>query len=135
MTNRATGTFDVRVQPLTAYDVSEGTMAGRMSLDKEFQGDLVATSKGEMLIGGTATKSSAGYVAIETVNGALHGRQGTFLLQHTGTMNRGTPSLAITVVPDSGTGELVGLSGTMSIDVAADGAHSYTFEYSIANAS
>jgi hypothetical protein len=130
MTHRATGTFEVKLKPLAAYDDSEGTMAGRMSIDKEFHGDLEGTSKGEMLMTGTATKGSAGYVAIETVKGTLAGRKGTFVLQHNGIMNRNTPTLAITVVPDSGTGELAGLSGTMSIDIA-DGKHSYTFDYTL----
>ncbi|HEU4886914.1 MAG TPA: DUF3224 domain-containing protein [Thermoanaerobaculia bacterium] len=130
MTTGATGTFEVKLKPLTAYDDSEGTTAGRMSIDKEFSGGLVATSKGEMLMAGTATKGSAGYVAIETVKGTLNGRKGTFVLQHSGTMNRNVPSLTITVVPDSGTGELVGLSGTMTIDIH-DGKHFYDFDYTI----
>lgn len=127
---RATGTFEVKLNPLPAYDGSEGSMAGRMSIDKEFHGDLAAISKGEMLMSMTGTKGSAGYVAIETVRGKLHGREGTFVLQHSGTMNRNTPSLTVSVIPDSGTGDLTGLTGTMSIDVA-DGRHSYTFDYSL----
>jgi hypothetical protein len=103
---------------------------GRMSLDKQFHGDLEATSKGQMLAAGTEVKGSAGYVAMERVTGTLHGQSGTFVLQHTGTMNRGTPSLTITVVPDSGTGALAGLAGTMTIDIA-DGKHSYGFEYTL----
>jgi hypothetical protein len=130
MTAAASGTFEVTLKPLTAYDDTEGTTAGRMSLDKEFKGGLVATSKGEMLMAGTATKGSAGYVAIETVRGTLNGRKGTFVLQHSGTMNRNVPSLTLTVVPDSGTGELVGLSGRMSIDIH-DGKHFYEFDYTI----
>jgi hypothetical protein len=130
MTAAASGTFEVKLKPLTAYDDTEGTMAGRMSLDKEFTGGLVATSKGEMLTAMTATKGSAGYVAIETVKGTLNGRKGTFVLQHSGTMNRNVPKLTITVVPDSGTGELAGLTGTMTIDIH-DGKHFYEFDYSI----
>ena len=130
MTAGARGTFEVKLKPLTAYDDTEGTTAGRMSIDKEFSGGLVATSKGEMLMAGTATNGSAGYVAIETVKGTLNGRKGTFVLQHSGTMNRNVPSLTITVVPDSGTGELAGLSGTMSIDIH-DGKHFYEFDYTI----
>ena len=101
-----------------------------MSIDKRFHGELEATSKGEMLSAGTGVKGSAGYVAIERVAGTLQGRNGTFVLQHSATMNRGTPRLTIAVVPDSGTGELTGLEGTMTIDVV-DGRHSYVFEFSI----
>jgi hypothetical protein len=130
MTTHATGTFDVKLNPLEAYDKTEGTTLGRMSIDKEFHGDLEATSKGEMLTGFTSVKSSAGYVAIERVSGTLGGRTGTFILQHTGIMNRGTPNLTVTVVPDSGTGQLVGLSGKMAI-IIADGKHSYEFDYTL----
>jgi hypothetical protein len=99
-----------------------------MSLDKQFQGDLEGTSKGQMLAVGTDVKGSAGYVAIERVTGALHGRSGTFALQHSGTMTRGAPQLDISVVPDSGTGELVGLAGKMSINIV-EGKHFYDFDY------
>jgi len=102
-----------------------------MAIDKQFHGDLEATSKGQMLTAGTAVKGSAGYVAIERVSGALHGRSGTFALQHSGTMTRGAPQLTITVVPDSGTGELLGLAGKMAIKIE-DGKHSYDFEYTLA---
>jgi hypothetical protein len=102
-----------------------------MSIDKQFYGDLEATSKGEMLSAGTAVKGSAGYVAIERVSGTLHGRGGTFVLQHNGTMTRGAPQLTITVVPDSGTDQLMGLAGSMAIQIA-DGKHSYDFEYTLA---
>jgi hypothetical protein len=122
---RATGTFEVKLQPLAAYNDTEGTTAGRMSIDKTFSGDLTAASKGEML-----TAGFAGYVAIETVTGALHGRNGTFMLQHSGTMDRGNASLTITVVPDSGTGELAGLTGAMTIDMSG-GTHAYAFEYTL----
>ena len=133
MTSHATGTFEVKLQPLQSYDQTEGTTAARMSIDKQFSGDLDATSKGEMLIAGTATKGSAGYVAIETVTGTLNGRKGTFILilQHSATMNRGTPSLSVTVVPDSGTGELAGITGTLNIIIDA-GKHSYEFDYEVA---
>lgn len=100
-------------------------------MDKRFHGDLEATSKGEMLTAGTSVEGSAGYVAIERVSGTLHGRRGTFVLQHSGTMTRGAPQLTITVVPDSGTNELVGLAGRMVITIA-DGKHSYDFEYTLA---
>jgi len=103
---------------------------GRMSIDKQFHGDLEATSKGQMLTAGTPTKGSAGYVAIERVSGTLHGRTGTFILQHTGTMNRGALQLSITVVPASGTGQLTGLTGKMDIQIAG-GKHSYDFAYTL----
>jgi len=102
-----------------------------MSLEKQFHGDLVGTSKGEMLTAGTAVKNSAGYVAIERVSGTLNGRRGTFVLQHTGTMNRGAPHLNISVVPDSGTDELAGLTGQMTIKIT-EGKHYYEFDYAIA---
>jgi Protein of unknown function (DUF3224) len=130
MTTRAIGTFDVKVTPQASDDKGEGAILGRMSIDKQFHGDLEATSKGEMLTAGTAVKGSAGYVAIEHVRGALRGRTGTFSLQHSGSMARGAPQLTITVVPDSGTGQLVGLAGNMAI-IIADGKHSYEFEYTL----
>jgi hypothetical protein len=121
MTNHASGTFEVKLTP-------QG--AGRMSIEKQFRGDLEAASTGEMLMAGTSVKGSAGYVAIEHVSGSLHGRTGGFVLQHSGTMNRGAPQLSVTVVPDSGTGELEGLAGKMTINIA-DGKHSYDFEYTL----
>lgn len=108
----------------------ESALVARMSIDKQFHGHLEATSKGEMLTAGTAVKGSAAYVAIERVTGTLHGRVGSFSLQDSGTMNRGAPQLAVSVVPDSGTGKLVGLTGTMSIDISS-GKHSYTFDYAL----
>jgi hypothetical protein len=129
MPTHASGPFDVKVIPQAPDEAGGGL--GRMLLDKQFHGDLEATSKGQMLAAGTAVEGSAGYVAMETVSGTLHGRRGTFVLQHSGTMNRGTPQLTITVVPDSGTGELAGLAGTMTIDIAG-GKHSYGFEYTLA---
>ena len=134
MTTRATGTFDVKVTPQSSDDKGEPAPVGRMTIDKQFHGDLDGTSKGEMLTAMTAVKGSAGYVAIERVTGAVGGRKGTFALQHTGIMNRGTPSLTITVVPDSGTDQLAGLTGTMAIIIAADGKHSYEFDYTLADA-
>jgi len=128
MTARASGTFEVKLVPQD--DKSEDSTLGRMTIDKQFHGDLEGTSKGQMLTAGTVEKGSAGYVAIEKVSGTLHGRQGTFVLQHSATMTRGTPQLSITVVPDSGTGQLVGLSGKMNI-IIADGKHSYEFDYSL----
>ena len=128
--NNAHGTFDVKLAPQTPYDSSEGAV-GRMSIDKQFHGDLIASSKGEMLaIMSGSVKESAGYVAMEKVTGALQGRNGSFALQHSGTMNRGVQSLTLTVVPDSGTGDLVGLSGAMKI-IITDGKHFYDFDYTI----
>ena len=98
-----------------------------MSIDKQFRGDLEATSKGEMLTALTDVKDSAGYVAIERVSGTLHGRSGTFVLQHSGTMTRGAQQLTVTVVPDSGTGQLLGLAGKMTIKIA-EGKHFYEFD-------
>jgi len=132
MGNRASGTFDVTLTPQAADDNGggndNGLTVGRMTLDKQFNGDLVATSKGQMLAIGTKMKGSAGYVAMEWVSGILHGRSGRFALQHSGTMTRGAPTLSITVVPDSGTGELAGLAGLMTIEIV-DGKHSYGFDY------
>jgi len=104
-----------------------------MSIDKQFHGDLEASSKGQMLAAMTEVQGSAGYVAMERVSGTLQGRKGTFALQHSGTMTRGTPQLSVTVVPDSGTGQLVGLAGKMTINIA-DGKHSYDFEYTLVDA-
>ena len=101
-----------------------------MSIDKQFHGDLEAISRGQMLTAVTSIKGSAGYVAIEQVTGSLHGSSGAFALQHTGTMTRGAPQLTVTVVPDSGTGQLAGLAGTMTIALA-EGKHSYDFEYTL----
>ena len=130
---RASGTFEVKMAPLAPYNDAEGAGLGRMSLDKVFHGDLAGTGKGEMLAAMTPVEGSAGYVAVERVTGTLGGRAGTFVLQHSGTMNRGAPSLAISVVPDSGTGELEGIAGTMTIDVSG-GKHSYVFEYTLPGA-
>ena len=133
MATRANGTFEVRLNPLVTYANAEGSPLGRMSIDKQFHGDLEATSQGEMLTAGTVASGSGGYVAIERVRGTLHGRSGTFVLQHSGTMTRGAQNLTITVVPGSGTGELVGLVGTMTIKIT-DGRHTYEFEYRLADA-
>lgn len=131
MTHRATGPFDVTLKP-QADDPAVGDPAiGRMSLDKQFRGDLDAASKGQMLGVRTAVKGSAGYVAMERVVGTLAGRTGSFVLQHGSTMDKGVPRQSITVVPDSGTDELTGLAGSMTIDIA-DGKHTYTFEYAFA---
>jgi Protein of unknown function (DUF3224) len=131
MTARAHGTFEVKLTPQSADEKAENPTLGRMSIDKQFHGDLEGSSKGEMLTAGTSVKGSAGYVAIERVTGTLNGRSGSFALQHSGTLTRGAPQLTITVVPDSGTGQLTGLSGKMTIQIA-DGKHSYEFEYALA---
>ncbi len=130
VTTHATGTFDVKVTPLPSEDKTDDATLGRMTIEKQIHGDLEATSKGQMLTAGTSVKGSAGYVAIERVSGTLHGRTGTFILQHTGTMNRGALQLSITVVPDSGTGQLTGLTGKMDIQIT-DGKHSYDFAYTL----
>ena len=132
MSQTAEGAFDVKMVPQSA-DPAGGESIGRMLLDKRFHGTLDAVSKGQMLAMRTPIEGSAGYVAMEVVTGKLGGRYGSFVLQRSGTMNRGVPTLALTVVPDSGTGELTGLSGSMAIDITA-GKHSYRFEYSLANA-
>ena len=126
---RSSGTFEVNM--VAQADENADPALGRMSLEKQFHGDLEGVSKGQMLTAMSEVKGSAGYVAIEKVSGKLNGRSGTFALQHSGTMTRGTPHLTITVVPDSGTGQLTGLTGTMVIDIA-DGKHSYSFEYTLA---
>jgi hypothetical protein len=131
VTTRASGTFDVQLIPQAPTGSADSAAIGRMSINKKFHGDLEGTSKGEMLTAGTAVKDSAGYVAIEWVSATLRGRSGTFALQHSGTMTRGAPQLTITVVPDSGTGQLVGLAGKLAIQIA-DGKHSYDFEYTLA---
>ncbi len=130
VSHHAAGPFEVKLAPQTTTDPSNANFA-RMSIDKQFHGDLEAASKGEMLSAMTATKGSAGYVAMEKVTGTLNGRSGTFTLQHSATMNRGTPQLSITVVPDSGTGELEGISGKMDIKIAPDGKHTYEFDYTL----
>jgi hypothetical protein len=126
-----TGPFDVKVTPQD--DKSEDPLLNRMTLDKHYHGDLEGTGKGQMLTAGTSVKGSGAYVAIEKVTGTLKGRTGTFILQHSGTMTQNTPQLTITVVPDSGTGQLAGLSGKMTIIIAPDGKHSYDFEYALTN--
>jgi hypothetical protein len=130
MKTHASGTFDVKLNPQSSEEDADGTGLGRLSIDKQFHGDLEATSKGEMLSAGTSVKGSAGYVAIERVRGTLEGRTGTFILQHSGTMTRGAPQLAISVVPDSGTGGLEEISGTMTINIV-HGKHFYEFDYTL----
>ena len=121
----------MKLTPQSTDAEDGGTVLSRLAIDKQFRGDLEGVSKGEMLSAGTQLKGSAGYVAQERVTGTLGDRRGSFVLQHTGVMNRGAPGLTITVVPDSGTGDLVGLSGTMSI-IIDGGKHSYEFDYDVA---
>ena len=126
MPARASGTFEVKLSPQPADE----TGVGRLTIDKQFHGHLEATSKGHMLAFSTEVQGSAGYVALERVRGSVSGRTGTFVLQHSGTMNRGEALLMLTVVPDSGTEQLVGLSGTMAITIV-DKKHFYEFEYTL----
>ena len=125
----AAGSFEVTLQPQPAPAGAVAT-PGRALLDKRYQGDLIASGQGQMLSALTATPGSAGYVAIEQVSGTLHGRAGSFVLQHSGLMNRGAPQLVITVVPDSGTGALTGLAGQMAIRIEG-GQHFYTLDYTL----
>lgn len=125
----ASGTSEVSLKPQPLFHEAN-PLLGRLSIDKTFHGDLAATSTGEMLSARTSVENSAGYVAIETVSGTLHGRKGTFVLQHSSIMTKGVSQQSITVVPDSGTDELVGLSGTMNLEVR-DGKHFYKFDYSL----
>lgn len=128
---KVNGEFQVKLQPMDFYAKgTDGINLGRMSIDKTFLGALEATSKGEMLSAMTATKGSAGYVAIEQVIGSLSGKKGSFVLQHFGTMNNGNSRLVLEVVPDSGSGELSGLSGKMLIKIE-NGKHFYEFEYEL----
>lgn len=122
----AAGTFEVKLTP----EAETPGVSGRMTIDKQFHGDLEAVSQGSMLTAMTSVKGSAGYVAIERVMGKLGGRTGSFALQHSGTMTRGAAELSVTVVPDSGTEELAGLAGKMSIAIAG-GKHSYEFAYTL----
>ena len=128
---RATGTFDVKITPQASDLAPEGPNLGRMSVEKQYYGDLIGVAKAEMLTAaGLAVKESASYSAMERVTGTLHGKKGSFALQHTGIMDRGKPSLTITVVPDSATGDLAGLTGKMDIIIEGK-QHSYVFEYEI----
>jgi Protein of unknown function (DUF3224) len=126
MAAQASGTFEVRLNPQPADESG----VGRLTIDKQFHGDLEATSKGHMLAFTTEVQGSAGYVAMERVTGTVSGRSGSFVLQHSGAMNRGETLLVLTVVPDSGTGQLVGLTGKMAISIV-DKRHFYQFEYTL----
>jgi hypothetical protein len=127
---QATGPFEVKTIPLPPDDAHDTGGFGRLALDKTFRGPLAATSKGQMVGAFTAVKGSAGYVALERVTGTLDGKAGSFVLQHNGSMRRGVPTLLVSVVPDSGTDELAGLSGTMQIVIEGKD-HSYVFDYEI----
>ena len=127
--HHAKGTFEVKMKPEPLSEVAGKTAIQRMSIDKVFHGELEGTSQGEFLATGSAD-GSGGYVAMERVTGTLNGKAGSFVLQHSATMNRKVPELSVTVVPDSGMGELVRLRGTFKI-IIADGKHSYEFDYSL----
>jgi hypothetical protein len=132
MNQRATGSFDVKVVPQKPdTQVARAANLSRLTIDKRFHGDLEGTSKGEMLALQTDVKGSAGYVALERVTGKLAGKQGSFVLQHSATMHKSEADAKITVVPDSASGELAGLSGKMVITVTEDGAHNYEFEFKL----
>jgi hypothetical protein len=128
----ARGAFDVKVTPQKPDSaVAEAAHLQRMTIDKQFHGELEAVSKGEMIAAQSEVQGSAGYVAMERVTGTLNGRRGSFVLQHSGTMAAGAFTLSVTVVPDSGTDELQGLAGSMTIVIGPDGKHSYEFEYTL----
>jgi Protein of unknown function (DUF3224) len=130
-TTRASGTFDVTIKPAPADDHSDGGALGRMTVDKVYQGDLEGAAVAQMLTGMSPSEKTSGvYVAVERVTATLKGRKGTFILHHTGIMDRGAQNLKITVVPDSGTDQLTGIAGTMMIDIR-DGKHFYTFDYTL----
>ena len=129
MLKQAKGTFEVKLNPQIETETIDASL-GRMTIDKQLHGDLEGTSKGQMLTAGTSTKNSGAYVAVEKVTGTLHGRSGSFVLQHSATMTRGTPQLTIQVVPDSGTDQLIGLAGDFKITIT-EGKHYYEFDYSI----
>jgi hypothetical protein len=132
MQQQVKGEFEVHHTPQAPVEMGDGTVARHSRFDKRFHGALEAVSVVQMLAVGTEVQGSAAYVAIERLSGSLHGRRGTFFMQHNGIMDRGAPSLSLSVVPDSGTGELQGLAGRMAIDIV-DGQHYYTFDYTLAN--
>lgn len=131
VTTHAKGTFEVKVATLTNDDIATAATIGRLSIDKQFHGDLEGSSKGQMLASGTPAGGAAGYVAIEVVTGELNGRTGSFVLQHVGFMQGGEAQMTVTVIPGSGTGELTGLAGSMVIIIEGK-QHSYDFEYTLA---
>ena len=133
MTTRAKGTFEVKLGPLATYNQAEGSLLGRLSIDKQFRGDLEASSQGEMLSAGTGVTGSAGYVAIERVSGALQGRSGTFVLQHQRHHDARRPATEHRRRARFRHRRASRTAGQMAINVA-NGAHSYEFEYTIAEA-
>ena len=126
--NQATGTFEVQLTPQSSDAESESTPIGRMLIVKQYDGGLEAESKGQMLAYQSGVYGSAGYVAIERVNGTLDGRKGSFVLQHSGIMDQGDSQLTVIILPDSGTKELTGIQGSMTIKIE-DGNHYYDLEY------
>jgi Protein of unknown function (DUF3224) len=130
VTRIARGSFDVKMTPYGKNDSADGNVLGAARVAKTFQGDLFGAGRGLMSTGRTAREGSAGYVMIERVRGRLEGREGTFLLQHSGVLTRGAPRASIEVLPDSGTGQLAGLRGRLSIRIAR-GQHSYELRYSL----
>jgi hypothetical protein len=130
MTQIARGTFSVDMKPQSEPNAVDGVSLGRMSLNKKFEGELQGAGQGEMLTALTPIKGSAGYVAIERFTGTVHGRSGSFVFQHSGTMNQGAQQLSIAVVPGSGTGELLGIAGAFRLNIV-DGKHLYEFEYTL----
>lgn len=133
MTRRVRGTFEVTLTPLAPDDQGTGATFGRLSIEKRFHGELDGTSHGQMMTASSEVKGSAGYVALERVTGTLQGRAGGFVLQHSGTLSAAGAQLSITVVPDSGSGQLLGLSGSLAIEVV-DGKHFYEFDYTLGEA-
>jgi hypothetical protein len=130
MTSHASGSFEVKIAPQGVPDTAGGIALGRMSIDKQIQGGLEATTKGEMLTGMNDGGGAGAYVAIERVTGTLDGRSGSFVLMHSGTMTRDGRNLSVTVAPGSGTGQLVGITGTFAINIV-DGKHLYDFDYTL----
>ncbi len=124
----ARGTFDVSMEAEPPFLEQDGIKLNRNVVRKEFSGDVAGTSEAQMVAAFTATPGSAGYVAIEHFTGSVGGRSGSFVLQHSGLMDRGEAALTVTIVPDSGTGELAGISGTLEIENEA-GEHSYVLAY------
>jgi hypothetical protein len=127
---KAQGTFEVQLERQPPFDAADGVSLGRTTLRKQFSGDLTGTAQGEMLSAGSEVRGSAGYVAIERVQGTLQGRTGSFVLQHDGSMNRGQAELSVRVVPDTGSGELQGLRGSFNIEIR-EGKHLYSFDYEL----
>ncbi|MDE2753337.1 MAG: DUF3224 domain-containing protein [Gemmatimonadota bacterium] len=126
----ARGALNVTVEPEPPFLEQDGNKLGRNVVRKEFSGDMVGTSEAQMTAAYTGTPGSAGYVAIEHFTGSVEGRSGSLVLQHSGIMAKGEAELTVRIVPDSGTGELKGISGTLEID-NSDGKHSYVLDYEL----